>query len=794
MKLPGIKRLEVQSLGRRDPNIAKRGAAVTRNIRKQNANIGAAGSAAAAEYTRKARQEDLRGTQANFDTLKQEHATAQNYYRANYRTTQDQYRGEMDKARAERISGQAWETGAYGLARGLGAVARFSQENQEIQARRQIQEADTAMQQMDKSFQEQYLGKDFLGPDELRGTADTPSNRLRQQIPTAEVLPAMMEDHLKNNIEATAKFIDNPHFREMWVEDAKQNAAARVGKAHVLANEHYQRQVVEQQSQELSQFMETGQHDVGMAYIDGMAISETNKEKARELVRNDQEKTTYFNMVAEGDLAGITGAIRHLGQDYDDYKASGGHLDQKERLAFMSDLKGAHAGLTESTRSKNVARERMIVQDFNTMKGRLEDGKTPTAEQFLQMEEQLMSVINPETNAGQERLRELQIYKQASDLITEVNKHGPTDRERLLGQLDDAASAEGQTDYGFTKVADIVRSAHKNQVAAANSDMMKMAIDSGHNIDPIAFDDVESIKSSLEQRMVDHAAMNETYKVSQGPLTKSEAAKFSTIVNTASREQKLGLYSSVFQSVGEEGAQQIFDQLNVEGGASSAAMAGEMVAMDNGDVRGAELVVKGSEYREINSKEFNDLNRSNYMETQINGLTNGMFQKSASRHAATREAIYDAYVGLTLESGNVDFTTVDENTLEAATKLVVGETLTQSGHQIPSFTKTMDQKGFYNYLDTMDSNYINELGGIDDGEGGKLDPEVIKNGMLTGRIEMTWMGHGSYVLKRGGIPLLNRETKKAFVFEYKSDVDKVDGIGATDSEWINNYTSWLHAD
>lgn len=762
MKLPGIRRQEVQSLGRRDDRLPVEGAARVRNIREQNSNI-LQGSLQEAELRRKARQEDLRGASADFDTLRQEFSTAQAYYQGNYKIADARLRADNAKAR---MYGQAFDE----IGRGLTQLGRFSQQNQELKSRRQIQEASTAMRQAEAAFAEQYEGKPFLSGGDLTGSVDTPVNQARSQIPSAEVLPAMLEESMTEQIEASAQLIENEHFRSLWIEDAKQHLTGRVARADALANQYYHEQLVVLQGQELEQMVESGQFDTATAFVDQMAISDASKKETKDKIAGEKEGVGYINQISEGRTQDIAESLNFLTQPYDEYRKQGGKLDQRERAEYIRSLQSSYAGLTRKEEATNYAAKEKALYDLNAISGLLKDGRDiPSPQQLDDLEERLMThVFDAEDGSGTKHAVEFQVLKMASEQIGILNKMGPEERERLIGEWYNAAT-DSEQDLAFIKVGNYMESAHEKMISRANSDMVQTAMDAGHNVNPIQFTP-ENFLPSLEQRAEDHAAMAQIYNADQGPLTKMESRQMATLLNSMSNQEKLQLYGDVFSTLGEEGSTKLWDQVTSNAAPTAITFAGDMVAADGGNTYGAELVLRGSNYRSLNKQDFAMLNSGNMMHYEISDKVGGMFLGSPERHAATKDAVYSAYVGLLLDQGVSDFTSLDSDVLDQAFKTVVGETMDQAGRSIPSFQKNMSHKEAETWLRTVDSEQLfNDLGNVSDGEGGVASGEEIVEGILRGYVTMEWVGPNSYLLFRNGTTLLSAEDNEPFIFEYDSN-------------------------
>ena len=265
-------------------------------------------------------------------------------------------------------------------------------------------------------------------------------------------------------------------------------------------------------------------------------------------------------------------------------------------------------------------------------------------------------------------------------------------------------------------------------------------MDVGHKISPLDFTP-EGIIGSLEQRIQDEALMSNIYKQSQGLLTNNEANELNTVLESMGMNEKLNYLGQIYAGAGDKSTE-LFDQLRVETGSATTSIAGEIVSESHGGLGNAEKLLIGQAYRAANKDEFSNLNKT--LPIDILDRVGELYPHNPSRHAAIKEAVYDAYIGHSLEAGK-DFMSTNSSILDQAMKTVVGETVKQGGGTIPSLTREMGQREFESYIRNLPDGSFVGLKGVEE--------ERTREEILNGTISMKPVGGGEYLLWREGLPL-----------------------------------------
>lgn len=758
MKLPGLQRLEVQSLGRRETDIGTKGhARVRAQIEKGDQE-----QMRGLEYRRGARKEDLRGAGADFDTGRQERAAIRS-----------EFQSELASARA---LGDAFD----GAARGMIGIAQFSQRNQLYKAERNGQEADLAMQEAYASFEKEFGGRDFIDPSELTGAVDTPANRARTSIPSAEVLPTMLEEHLNTHLASSGQLVENEYFRSKWNADAQRKVTAVMAKANITANAHYQNQVIQQQAGEYKGLIERGNIAEAYTYIDNMLLGDAEKNELRGQTRVAAEKHGYKNLIAESDEEGLHRALEGLMQPFEDYKDDGGKLGPDERLQYRNAVSAEISRIDADKKSSVSANHAILKQDISwTQDNLLNKGQVPTDVIVEDIRDRLKTqlAMDPSSESVRAEIIKFEAITQASGMIGNLNKMDPAESQRQIDSYREAAKNQdsGHEAIYHTKVADMLQSAHDSIVKNTSSDMIQAAVDYGQDVAPIEFT-AEGFMPSLAQRKTDEKKMHSIYKQTQGLLSKHEANKIGTSLDSMPATERAAFYGGVFNALGPEDSVRFFDQVRTESGSTTSTIVGEMVSQTGGDVSRAVYTLKGQAYRSENKAEFTNLNKM--MPLSIQDITGELYQHNPTRHAAIKEAVYDTYVGLALNAGE-DFTAVDSDLLKQAVNISVGSIVKQGGMSLPSFNRTMDQNGFEDHVRRLPEGFFSQLGSIDNGQDGVMAEQDIRDQIIDGDISMRAVGGGSYMLWRDGAPMMRRHDSSripeyraggGFIFEYDKDI------------------------
>ncbi len=331
MKLPGLQRQEVQSLGRRDIELPVSGAKAVRNELKR----GDAENMQALEYTRQARKEDLRGAGADFDTMRQEIGSARSYYAA-----------AMQKAESD--------MSIYGSVGGMfNSAARLSQENQARKAKRNGQEADLNYQEKVKAFNDKYAGRQYIDSKELTGKSATPSNMARGQVPSAEVLPQMLEEFLAEETKTSSAMIENEYFRGEWVRDAENKNREIISKANVLANTHLENQYIKGQLDEIQKKRDAKDFGTAKALVDGLFATDLQKKAMLDEINTEEEVTDYQDHISQSNKAALEGDLITLQQTDADYKADGGQLESADKLTARNQVRAELERIERTRIGKN---------------------------------------------------------------------------------------------------------------------------------------------------------------------------------------------------------------------------------------------------------------------------------------------------------------------------------------------------------------------------------------------------------------------------------------------------------
>lgn len=737
MKLPGERRLAVQTLGRRDPSIVTSGArAVRAETQRGNSEL-----LRGAQFKRGAAQENLRAAGYVHDPFEWEVRTI----RAR-KAAQDQIN------RATIMKGEARAQMYQGLGKAAFGIAQLSIDNQVAKIDRQTQEASAQLQKADADFQKQFGGRDFFSGDELTGSVATTKNQSRSQIPASEVYPKMLEDHFKDRIKETASLIENDLARRAWVMEAEATALVRVTNASVKANQAYQKEVKAQQVGEFNSALQDGNTTLAMTIANNMLAPESEKEEYREKARIAGEVNIYENVIAEQDYEGIQEALSHLMQPYEEYKEKGGHLSPDQRQIVRASLSREKARIDALRNAKTSA-------DYSAVKGRMERAKKQMLEGIpvdtkllFEINEQIVALQGQTGGTNREDLVEWNIVMDASDLIAETSKHGFNERERLLEEFRTA----GQGHTYFNEVYRIARANHKAQTKNERNDLIGTAIEVGHKVTPL---DLENPVESLKQRMTEYQELSSIYGVKGSILSDDEAFQLGEVFKELTARESVEVYTTVYEALGERESLKFFEHVGLRSD-SNVGIIGEMVTRDRGNVDVARILIEGDKFLAENKDEYSPI-RTDVRGAIIDTLSD-LYTFDPIRHGAIKNAAESIYVGLAFRNGT-GFETVDEDLAERAVEMANGPILNHAGNAINAPSFDMDQDTFEEILEYRYPLYeIENSGGVQG-----MSPSELLEGLRNEKFTMQSIGPGEYLIKAGGIPLAAKDGS-AFIMNFNN--------------------------
>jgi len=719
MKLPGIKRLEVQGLGRRDASIPLKGAKAvrTQNVRGENENF------RALEFRRQARKEDLRKEGAVFDSLPVDVRIAQVYHQS-----------EIDIAKAKEKEGQGKAAQLFGIASIFEAGAKMSLENQKFKAQKTVQEASSFAQREDAAFQEKYGGKAYLTPADLVGTvADTPANNARQQIPAAEVMPALYKEHMDRVITEGGKVIENDYFREGWTNDANKTLVGRMAKVQTDANKYLQEQYVFQQKQDVKKALEEGNYPLALSIVPGMFASEAEKKALTREIHVEAEKGYYDGLITNKNERVLKDEVTKIvNQSHEEYAKGGGYLSSQERLAARDKMARELSRIDSSKESTKKADYSILKSNVKTHLGRLLEGNPVDPMLLTDQREKLIGSLGEPGGANLEDIRELDVAIMANGEMMGLSMQSYAKRSQSIGMMESAAKGQSDPTEGATwlQVHSLMKTSSEAQLKNMQNDLVQTSMDVGQDLTVLDYKDSATFSKTLTARVKEVKALSINYEVeSQGPLSKNEVTWLNSKISNASVGGKIGIYQDIVDGAGSE-AHNLFDQLSVDGG--SSAMAGEM--MMGGQLTNAQLMLEG----QIAYKENADL----YKDVDINGEMTDILGTTyragdGSKESAVRDSVLYTYIGMA-RAENIDIEYgVDSDLLKRATYAVVGEIVTQSTGETTPFRRDMDQEEFDNYPMMLPPEVWQENGGIrrTDSSGmteGTLSADIITEKLVDG--------------------------------------------------------------
>lgn len=748
MRIPGYNKYGVQSLGRRDTDIGH--SSTMRKIAMREK--GEAEKEKALQYTRKARQEDLRGAGADFDTFRQDVAIAKEYFRGGMAVAA----ARSDEARA---TGAMWQ-GIGDTVIGIGGIIQQVQ-NKKQEVKNQQQEADfrDAMFEWQTNWDSQYGGRNDIDSKELTGSVDTDANKARGSVPSAEVMPTMYKESVFEAIQAAAVMVEDPELRDQLVREAAALATKNTVSLDIASNKYQEAQYLTSEMNKFNAAVDSSQYNLAQSILNGLPDS-VDKTEHQVTIDKGRETDGYQNMKAENNEGALMEASRFLSQPYEDYRKAGGNLNPDERLSALS-------GVEAELNRMQSAREGGVKADYSRIKRHAREAKSGVAQgtpysdkQLMEIHQELISSYGEPGGANLADIDDFEVTMEASRRVAMLSAYGPEDREARMESF--RTELEGD-DFTRHEVYSIMQSAHENLVAAERKDMISAARAAGHEISEISYASPQEMHASLSRRAVEFETMYEVYGVEQGLLDKSEAMRMSQQLNQMPASDRLRYYAIINDSVGTPHANKIFDQLNMDGIPSSAAMAGELFS--SGYEQVAETISQGADFRASNQDELSGIDSD--LKDAIIDRTATLFPNNPTRQSSVKQAINDAYVGLTI--GNRDAQAfVDDDILDQAKRMVVGETMEQGGNEIVTPRRDMTEDQFFSWMSRVPDNFLD---GQVRSNYGSLSASEIRESIVDGRYELRPAGPGMYQVWALGSPLQSSLHDGAWILEYDDTLD-----------------------
>jgi hypothetical protein len=609
--------------------------------------------------------------------------------------------------------GNTGHEGDARLATTIGDVGQaLAGETAALLDRRDQQKADILMQKSEADFYSQYGGREFIKgnelPEHLRGNRD-----LDEDIPSAQVMPALYKDHVDRNLKSASGKISLQSSRNNWMANKTQVAETRLNNLQIASNKAIESQVLKDQIFDADEALEMGNYEMSKEIINSMAAPTDFKDSAILNVKKKQEQGGYKNLLSEyqGDLTDLREASAYLGQEYDTYKAAGGNLSPVEKLAAKREVDQKIK--TETSISEKLPKKikAQLDRDIKLALSNGLEGKKSNVENLQALWDRTITA-NELSDEDYEKelieLRELGNFSEMSDQMLLMN------RDQREAALSDKPEIAGYSPQQNRKLQNDLAAAHDAKTRAENTDLMSSAADAGifgeQGLTPINFrapPDVlyKQIASRKDQYEKARAQYGEG--LGNGILASQEAKALSKEFENMSVIRQSEMLMSVGAALGLEAGSDFFQQLASDGESSTLSNAG--VAAIHGYTSEAETMLQGMKYRKNNPDEMKDFNAN--VNDQLFTTIGNMFVNKPVKRGTMKNTITDAYVGIAIQRGE-SLEIFDEDIYQEAVRMATGGVFEQGDYKLANPVYGMEDGAMEDWLD--DTNYMileNQRGG-----------------------------------------------------------------------------------
>ena len=616
---------------------------------------------------------------------------------------------------AEAGKAQAIQTVTQGVSSALGTVAGAAEDILMTNSKRQNEKRQLMNQKEDNDFWEEWGGRDFFDVDELPSDIVTEGMEIGGRIASAEVLPMMYEDHMREVMKRTAKIIENPKARGDYTTSDMEIFEGRMQGIRKQAENQISRQNLLDQNINRKNAIENKRPDVARQITDQMDISPAERKFNHMEEDIESEILTYEDLLLESEekIPEILDAIEYLSRENLEYRDDNGNFDATTQLMWRNRLLseiGRLARQEESGAAADIAllKNKIRVAKENNLSGDLNSTDDLT---------RLMHEIDTNPDSDKMKVEKLELQK-----AIVFNDHAVN-----MAMLDD----EGRAAY-LNKQRDLIgdsphdrqfiRRLEKYDARVANkisTDMVQHSIDSGFIKNPVFIDIEGGSAYEMAQQLNDakgqHDVLFQNFGHSQGIMTKQQAASLSTRYNKMDVDDQMAFLGATSAVMGRDAAV-VFDQLRADGSSNSQSIAGE--AFISGDKMGANHILNGNAARRARPEEVRELVSDLGFDFQSKVGT--AFSGNNPHYAALKDAYADAYLGLAQARG-YDFENIKTESffglfgedLDAqAFEIATGGIVTHSDSNLSPPIRNMGQEEFDDWIENIPASYIDESGGV----------------------------------------------------------------------------------
>ena len=295
-------------------------------------------------------------------------------------------------AEAKLIEGDKGFLGTGLTSKDFGVMADAAISITNMQGRRQQQQANLKMQEAEARFQDQYGGKDYFEIDEIPNEFVTDDMLARgTRVPSYEVMPQIYNEYMSLSLEQASEGIATAGFRNDWITSTKEIQTNRQMKMNMAAMENAQRQIIKDQTADITRLIEERRPDLAIPIIEEMDISNNARLELKNQVSTATEIIEYEDLIIAQDLNGMQQAVTRLRQPEDEYKKDG-TLDTTSRITWIGKLESQINNIQRQNQASLDYNKDQIKRQIKITQSNALDGKATDPEEINELLDQVRTI------------------------------------------------------------------------------------------------------------------------------------------------------------------------------------------------------------------------------------------------------------------------------------------------------------------------------------------------------------------------------------------------------------------
>ena len=663
---------------------------------------------------------------------------------------------------AEAGKAQAIQTATQGVSNALQTVAGAAEDILATNTQRQKQQSELFMQKSDNDFWAQWGGKDFFDVSELPEEVITDGMRTKGRIASAEVLPQMYKSFIDEELPKSSMIIENESMRNDWLATSRETALGRQQSIQTQANSQIERQIFIDQNINYNNEMDIDRPDVALRIAQEMKGKPEIVEGLKDDARKASETIRYKRAINDQNREMIDGSIKFLKQSSDAYKKGIGQLNIDERLAWQGKLQNTLDQMDAKSGAFKESEKRMLVREIRITSENALNGNNSSIEDDLDLLNRVRVHNLRYDNELNDKEAEL-LVKIKFDGFNDSMLTLPRDKRNDFADNIQVASME---QFEIDQLRGRLTKSNESQTSLENSDFMEAFRKAGNELTPINFgSNPNELSAQLGKRFDQFRIAQGQYGdgLGEGIFTKDEAESFSAILNEMGSEDKIGILFAIGNEFQQDSAN-VFEQLGTDGTAKSFAVAGVISSEGMGAM--AVHILNGDDYRKDPQQNLRELDYA-MDEELFKSIGNAYGYNNYG--ASVQEAIKSAYISMARPT--TDLTEIDnggwfsEDLYAKAVEGVTGGIFEYNGRKIATPKRGMTQKNFDKWIDTISTEYIDQLGGVKNGTSLELSDAFRNN-----EVHLEPVGQGQFVIRQKNGEPLRKKDDSYFILIYDDTV------------------------